>query len=372
MTTIAIQNPPRSANRIAFFARTALVPFIITRLLLIAAGFYAVDRIPAARAVGWDLPTSSTALNMWSHFDGRWYLYIAKAGYHWIPNEQNGVAFAPLYPMMMRYSGLLAGGSDQAYLIGGLIISNLSLLIAIAYMIALLKLDGHDDIVATRAAWYVLIFPTTLFLSAVYPMSLFMALAAASLYHARKGQWKFVGVLAALAALSRPDGVLLTAALAVEYWMQRGFRFDRDFFPLFLGPLATASWMAFQWHEFGSPLAFVAAQKAWSSCPLTTVLHSPHGGLQLGPTALFILLAALAVFKLRPSHSALLILMLAVMLSADRYWSITRFLLVLFPAFMMLGILGRRYRLVHLFYTFVAMPLAIILMMRFALNLWVA
>jgi Mannosyltransferase (PIG-V) len=354
------------------FFRAAVIPFIVTRAMLIAVAFFAIDRLPGARAVGWDLPTSSTSLNMWSHFDGRWYLAIARDGYHWIPNQQNGVAFAPLYPMLMRLLGNLAGGSDQAYLIAGLVISNVALLIAIGYMTALLLLDGHDQRSATRAGWYVLIFPTSLFLSAVYPMSLFMALAAAALYHARKGQWNLVGILTGLAALSRPDGVLLTAALAVEYWMQRGFSFHRDLLPLALGPIATMSWMAFQWRQFGNPLAFVEAQKQWSSCPITTVLHSPHGGLQLGPTALFVLLAALAVFKLRPSLSAFSIIMLAVMLWADRYWSITRFLLVLFPAFMMLGILGRRYKIVHLLYTSISVPLAVILMMRFALTLWVA
>jgi len=368
----ALSSSPTRRIDWQLFLRSAIIPFIVTRAILVGVAFYAIERLPAARAVGWDLPTSSNLLNMWSHFDGRWYLTIARDGYHWIPNQQNDVAFAPLYPMLMRLLGNLAGGSDQAYLIAGLVISNIALLIAIGYMTALLLLDGHDPRAATRAGWYVLIFPTSLFLSAVYPMSLFMALATAALYHARKGQWNLVGILAGLAALSRPDGVLLTAALAVEYWLQRGFTFHRDLLPLALGPIGTISWMAFQWRQFGNPLAFVEAQKQWSSCPITTVLHSPHGGLQLGPTALFVLLSALAVFKLRPSLSAYSIIMLALMLWADRYWSITRFLLVLFPAFMMLGILGRRYKVVDLLYTFISIPLGVILMMRFALNLWVA
>ena len=60
------------------------------------------------------------------------------------------------------------------------------------------------------------------------------------------------------------------------------------------------------------------------------------------------------------------------MFTANRYWSITRFILVLFPAFMMLAILTRRHRWLHLAYTIVSAPLSGLLMMRFALNQWVA
>jgi hypothetical protein len=355
-----------------FLLRSVIVPFAFTRLLLICAACFAIYRIPGARAVGWDLPTSSNALNIWSHFDGRWYLAIARDGYQWIPNQQNSVPFAPLYPMLMRFGGLLAGGSDQAYLIAGIVISNLALIVAIIYMMALLLLDGYDRTTAARAGLYVLIFPTSFFLSAVYPMSLFMALAAAAFYHARKQQWNFVGILAGLAALSRPDGVLLTAGLAVEYYLQRGFSFRRDLLWLAWGPLGTLSWMAFQWRRFGDPLAFITAQKQWSSCPITTVLRSSHAGLQLGPTALFAVLAILAIRKLRPSLTAFLAIMFSVMLCSSRFWSITRFILVLFPAFMMLAIVARRRRIVHLLYMSMSTPLSVILMMRFSLNLWVA
>lgn len=355
-----------------FLFRSIFIPFAFTRLILICAACFAIYRIPAARAVGWHLPTSSNALNMWSHFDGRWYLAIARDGYEWNPNEQCSVPFSPLYPMLMRFGGRLAGGSDDAYLIAGLIISNIALVVAIGYVMALLLMDGHDRLTATRASWYILLFPTSFFLSAVYPMSLFMALAAAAFFHARKQQWNLVGVLAGLAALSRPDGVLLTAGLAVEYYCQYGFSFRRNLLPLAWGPLGTLAWMAFQWRAFGSPFAFIAAQKQWSSCSILTVLQSSHAGLQLGSPALFLVLGILAVRQLRPSHTAFLAIMFSIMLASSRFWSITRFILVLFPTFMMLAILARRRPIIHLIYTAMATPLSVLLMMRFSLNLWVA
>ncbi len=80
----------------------------------------------------------------------------------------------------------------------------------------------------------------------------------------------------------------------------------------------------------------------------------------------------LAIRQLRPSYWLFTIAMFSVMLTADRYWSITRFILVLFPAFMMLAIVARRRRLLHILYTLISGPLSAVLMMRFALNLWVA
>ena len=305
---------PEYRERGKMLLRAVIVPYAYTRLLLICAACFAIFRLPAARAVGWDLPTGSTAIDIWSHFDGHWYLTIARDGYHLIPGQQSNVVFAPLFPMLMRLGGLLAGGSDRAFLIAGIVISNLALLVTLVYMMDLLLLEGYDQTVAARAAWYVLIFPTSFFLSAVYPMSLFMAISTAAFYHARKDHWRIAGLLAGLAALSRPDGVLLTAGLAVEYLHQRGFSFrlwrrslplwrrslPRDFLSLAWGPAGLLAWMAFQWQQFGDPLTFVAVQKQWNYCPLLTVLHSSHAGLQLGCPALLAVMTLLAIRRLRP------------------------------------------------------------------------
>jgi Gpi18-like mannosyltransferase len=369
---LAISSLPDYRERGKLLLRAVIVPFVYTRLLLICAGCFAIYRLPAARADGWDLPTGSAAIDIWSHFDGRWYLTIARDGYQLIPGQQSNVVFAPLFPMLMRLGGLLAGGSDRAFLIAGVVISNLALIVTLVYVMDLLLLEGYDQTVAARAAWYVLIFPTSFFLSAVYPMSLFMAISTAAFFHARKEHWRIAGLLAGLAALSRPDGVLLTAGLAVEYFQQRGFSLRREILNLIWGPAGLLAWMAFQWRQFGDPLTFVAVQKQWNYCPLLTVLHSSRAGLQLGCPALLAVMTVLAIRRLRPCYTVFTIAMFSVMLMAQRYWSITRFILVLFPAFMMLAIVGRRWRIVHLLYSSLSTPLSVILMMRFSLNLWVA
>jgi Mannosyltransferase (PIG-V) len=353
------------------FFKTVLLPFACTRIFLLLAGCFAISRLSSAAEPGWTGPTSSAAINMWSHFDGSWYLSIARDGYRFSPTAQSNAAFAPLYPMLMRIGGQLFGGSDAAILLAGILISNLALLTAVAYLVALMRLEGHDD-AAARTAWYLLIFPTSFFFSAVYPMSLFLALATGAFYHARRGQWSIAAMLTALATLSRPDGVLLSAGLALEYFLQHRLAIRRDILWLASGPATLLAWMAFQWHQFGNPLAFVAAQRQWDPSPIQTVIHSSRAGLQLGCAGLFIILVILCLRFLRPSYTLFAASMLAVMLSAARFWSITRFVIVLFPAFMVLGILGRRWRFAHIAYVALAVPLSTLLMMRFALDLWVA
>jgi hypothetical protein len=352
--------------------RGVLIPFVFTRLLLVLSGLFAVYHLAGARAPGWDLPTGIPIIDIFSHFDARWYESIARGGYQFVPGEMCNAPFAPLFPILMRLVAIPLGNSETSLYISGILVSNAALIVSLIYLMALLLVEGHDELTASRAAWYVLIFPTTLFLSAGYPMSLYMALAMAAFYHARKAQWPLVGVLAGLAALSRPDGLLLSGGLAVEYYLQNGLRIRKELFNLIWGPLALAGWIVYQAIKLGHPLAFFSAQSAWNSCPIWTVLASTRAPLQLGPPALFIVLTIFGLTRLRPSYSAFTILMGAVMFTANRYWSITRFILVLFPVYMMLGILARKYRWLHIAYTMSSAPLSAILMMRFALNQWVA
>jgi len=355
-----------------WLAQNVLIPFAWTRGLLLLAGWYALLCLPSARLIGWDKPTSIPAIDMWSHFDGLWYLSIAKYGYQFVPNAQCSIPFAPLYPTLMRVGGWLGGGSDPAYCIAGIIIGNIFLLVAAAYLVKLIQLEGYDEIIGNRAVWYLMLFPTSLFFTAIYPMSLFLALAIMAFYSARKDRWRNAGLLLGLAALSRPDGVLLGAGLAVEYVHQHKFTLKRDLLWLACGPAAILGWMAFQWDRFGSPLAFVTAQKAWGMYTLHDLLHSANGWVQFVGPVFFAVLIILALWNLRPCYSCFAIIMFGVMLASPRYCSLDRYIIVLFPAYMMLAIVGRRRPTVHRIYAPLAMLLSMLCMMRFALNLWLA
>ncbi len=77
-----------------------------------------------------------------------------------------------------------------------------------------------DDGAAVRATLYATIFPTSFFFFAAYTESLFLLFALAAMQSAGDGQWGRAGVLGALAALTRLQGVLLVLPLGILLWRQ--------------------------------------------------------------------------------------------------------------------------------------------------------
>jgi hypothetical protein len=340
-----------------------LLPFLATRIVMLFIGYFATRYFA---------PAGSPAprwLDCFSRFDGLWYLSIARDGYFFDPSRQSSIAFAPLLPMLMRVIGRILGSSDDAYLVAGIIVSNISLLIALIFIQATTReLFGNQA--ARRVVWYVLICPGTLYLSVVYPMSLMLAIGAASLWFARQQKWGLASAIGMLAPLARPDGVLLLLPVAVE--AARSTRIDRRFLWLLMIPAMSGLWLCAQWLAFGTPLAFFEAQKMWEPSPFITVFHSSRAVLILGIAVFFVLLTVIGWLELPISYSLYSTSFLAMMLFAGRLWSLPRFVVILFPCFMMLAWLGTRWKWLHIFYLFMAIVLAAIFTMRFSMGLWVA
>jgi len=298
-----------------------------------------------------------------------WYLRIARDGYFFDPTRQSSIAFAPLLPILMRIIGTALGSSNLAFLLAGAAVANGALLVGLIFTHAMTR-DLFGEQAGRRVVWYVLICPGTLYLSAVYPMSLMLAIGAASIWYAREGRWRLAATIGMLAPLARPDGVLLFLPLLLE--AARSRRIDRRFLWLLMIPAMFAIWLAAQWIAFGTPLAFMEAQKMWEPSPFITVVHSPRAGLILGMAAFFVLLTAAGWFALPLSCSTYASLFLALMLWAGRLWSLPRFVVILFPCFMTLAWLGKRWRWLHVFYVASAALIAVLFAVRFSLGLWVA
>ncbi|HVD50841.1 MAG TPA: hypothetical protein VNB51_02270, partial [Candidatus Udaeobacter sp.] len=143
-------------------ARAVLVPFLLTRALVAAVALAATTLVPPSAICRNACDASSIAiLNVAARWDGDPYLTIAREGYS--ADNVSLVAYFPLYPSLMRLGGALFG-SDDAFLAAGVVISNLALFAALVYLARSVMLD-HDAKTATRAAVYLLVFPTTVFLS---------------------------------------------------------------------------------------------------------------------------------------------------------------------------------------------------------------
>jgi Gpi18-like mannosyltransferase len=238
----------------------------------------------------------------------------------------------------------------------GIAVSNASLLVGLVYFYKLVRLD-YEQRTAARVVLYLCVFPTTLFLSAVYSESLFLALVVSAFYYARTTRWLAAGVLAAAAALCRAPGVLLIIPLAFEYFSQKAFQWRQirpDCLALTLAPIALASHLAFLRWQFGSWDMPSKAQAFWGlhlTLPWNTLLHpfEPHsfetlhrweGRWNFFFTIGLLGLVTFACFRLRPSYAIHAVVSLLFIISWGVLISVPRYEIVIFPVIIVLALLG--------------------------------
>jgi hypothetical protein len=204
-------------------------------------------------------PSANGLLDVWNRWDTGHYVTIAVTGYN--PATENG-AFFPLYPMLMRVlEPVLPGGMLAA----GLIVAWAACVAALAVIFRLTD-DLLGPATAQRTTLYVMAFPFAFYLCAAYNESLFLALAAASLYCMRRQQWWLAGMWAGFASGTRQAGVLLAVAFVIEYLRRREFRLSRlnlDAAAVLLVPVGLLGYMIYSAYKFNDPLRFVHIQAFW-------------------------------------------------------------------------------------------------------------
>jgi hypothetical protein len=327
------------------------------------------DRWDSAR-----LHELGAGIDVWARWDSDWYLRIAESGYDW---PSSTPAFFPLYPLLVGGLGRVLGGH---YLLAGLAVSLAAAAVAFALLQRLvLTRFGAGD--AFRSVVYLALFPTSLFLGAVYAESLFLALAIGTFVLAGERRPGWASVTAGLALLTRPYGVALLPALAVFAWRsddrRRGLALLGVPVCLFLlFPLALEL-------AVGHGLAFVDAQRVWERSvaplgPLGGLVQAIGEGDVLGP-ALAVALLALAVVAWRRVGApygmyALAALALPMALPSERLgglYSFPRLALAAFPCLIALALLSRDRR-VHLVVVSVLAAGLAVNVVRWALWYWVA
>jgi hypothetical protein len=152
-------------------------------------------------------PSVASLYRIWIRFDGRLFADVASRGYV----ELWQAAFYPLFPALEHVLAPLVG-DDPA--LAGLVMANVASFGAFVLLRLLTERDLGQQI-ARRTLLYLVVFPTSLFLAAAYSESLFLLLSVATFLALRERSWLLAGLLAALATLTRAAGVLLLVPLAV-------------------------------------------------------------------------------------------------------------------------------------------------------------
>lgn len=206
-----------------------------------------------------------------ARWDSVWYVQIAAHGY-FSPASTN---FFPLYPLLVHLLTAVLGSP----LVAGIAISLGCLTAALILLYRLALLDVGEP-AARMTVLLVAVFPASLFLSAIYPTSLYLMLTLAALYAARRDQWAVAGLCGGLVAVTRSNGILVLALLALVYlygprgrsalpdragaWWRPRFRLERDFLWLALVPLGLATYLGYLWLAHDAPLEpYRAARLYW-------------------------------------------------------------------------------------------------------------
>jgi hypothetical protein len=343
--------PRRRREALAITAGPALRIFVWTRaaIWLTAAITVLVFESSLNPERGrWDserLHELGRVIDVWARWDSDWYLRIAEHGYSW---PSSTPAFFPLYPLLIGALGRLLA---DHYLLAGVLVSLLAAAAAfvLLYRMALPKLGAEG---ASRAVLYLALFPTALFLGAVYSESLFLLLALAGFLLAEQGRFGWAGLSAGLALLTRPAGVALVVALALFAWSSPRRR--RALARVAIAPALFALYPLALWLWIDRPLAFLDAQETVWRRSLSP--YGPLAGLwqavrdPVVPELVFlVVVVALAVYAWRrfgAPYGAYALIAIALPLAAPAegrpLLSITRFGLVAFPVLLALADLGAR------------------------------
>ncbi|MBN9391196.1 MAG: hypothetical protein J0I20_24420 [Chloroflexi bacterium] len=418
-TTPAKVSPGFSAGIVNFFKdnREALRIWLGWRLVLFILPVFAAAFVPLASSLpkpsfnnGWE-PWLDRLVWDWSQSDSKWYLLIAGQGYI---NEQT-TAFYPLYPLLVRVVGFIfwLGQPDEAaFRLAGVVVASVAALVFCVYFMRLLALDYTPQLTRLGLLYFAA-FPTSFYLFAVYTESLFLALSVAAFYFVRQNKWWLALVLAALAVVTRQQGLIVVAALLVEYGHQREWRWrrlNRQMAWFGLPVLSLAAWLGWNWLAFGNALMpVVATQKYWGrymAWPWYSYLLDFAGLfyrepgqsgfdpvqsadnpalalpiLNVATTTLFIILAVAGYRAMRKGQfrAAYWVLCLGCLLQplispvpGDPLESLPRYLLLSFPSFVLLARWGQRSPLFNYCYLGLSLALAGLLVARFTLGYWVA
>jgi Gpi18-like mannosyltransferase len=303
-------------------------------------------------------------------WDGQYYLKNAVEGYVAMPErdqDRRAYAMFPLYPFLIRCLSAVLPISPLA---AGLMISSLSSLFGVVFLYKLVMID-HSGETAERSVLFHLICPAAVFFMAVYTEATFFFLSVAAFYYALRRSWWVCGVFGFLAALTRPQGVLLFVPMVVEYTRYlRELKGERagsilsstrgNFLSLLLIPAGLMSYLAFSAVKTGNILFPVDIQTAFARKPadllnIFRVLADEignfrqlpahgylHSKLDLLFTLFFAILPAFMLRRLRPSYLIYAISLVVVPLSTGATIAMTRYLSVSFPHFLMLGLLGEK------------------------------
>ena len=287
-------------------------------------------------------------------WDAAFYRDIADYGYGGVALE--GLRFFPLLPLLTKALALPLLGHDGPALI---VIVNVAALVAGVLLRRLALDETGDAALADRSAWLLALLPPAAVLVLGYAEAVLLVLSIGAFLCYRQGRWWAAAGLGALAALSRPVGVLLAIPALVEGlrgWRAAGVRSLAGRAAAVVGPglgcLAFLVWAEVDRGDWKLPIRLQNSshlRKGWQN-PLETIgtaVSAVTGdgrlgeGLHLPWLVVFGALLVVVFRRLPVSYGLYSAAMLLVALSGETLGSFERYGLSAFPLVLGLAMLAR-------------------------------
>lgn len=290
-------------------------------------------------------------LGIWNEWDSSHYLRIAEVGYRSgtpPPDDPLFIVFFPAFPLAVWIVRLVV----RDLIASGLVVSFAASVGAGWFLYKIVRLDADHDH-AWRAVVLMFAFPTAYFMSAPYSEATFLFAVTAAVYAARTQRWARSGLAGAIVTGTRVTGVALAPALAVEALLQsgsKGRKAQRLGWVAFAGA-GLAIYLLINQIVHGRPLHFLEVQRShWYQSvvpPWEPIVDALRGlwnrdgsstrtfifsGRLVG-FALALPLLCLMIRRLRPTDTAYAWFGFLLILSASWLISLPRYLLTLYPVF---------------------------------------
>ena len=280
-------------------------------------------------------------LGVWERFDTLWYLHIAQHGY----DMPMAVIFYPAYPAAIRGISWLVSPIVSVLLV--------STVAAFFFLWGLIRLAPDELSKHGRLILLLLIgvWPSSFILFGGYAESLTLALIVWAVVFAREGRWWAATLCAALAGGARPSGVLVVIPLFVLAWRSRRLQSAIVIF-------SPAGWLSYWlWVRWSGRNSVVEAYRAYQGMTLvapwtglweTVRLIVGHAdavlAFKLAVVVLFAVLSLRRNVRLEDKLFALAVLLQMLMYSGRPLLGAMRYLLLVYPAFIVLASYAERWK----------------------------
>jgi hypothetical protein len=343
----------RLPNRFAgLFARyrfylAALLIFAASRVVVVLALILAYWVIPSPG--DWNWSAGEDWFHRLARWDTGWYHEIVVGGYRYSsqPGIGSNAPFFPLFPLL-AFLLTLAGIDGWNAL---LLVANIASVAAILLFARVCRDELGEETALLSVACFSF-FPTSFYLSAGYAESLCLALMLLSFTLMARRRFVAAGITAGFASAARITGILMLPAIVVEVVRTRPGTWPRALaLAALCGGLAASglvAFMAHHWIVFGDPMIAAVAHEPYQHgrtllqrlVAAVTFSDLPRVDWLRFPVFFPFLALSVWSFWRLPLAMALLGLgtLLLPYLTLGATPSMGRFVILCFPAFMMMGI----------------------------------